>query len=119
MNKCSSDPMIKLLLVEDNPAEARLLREALKEADEGIKVVHSQRLCEAEDCLERAQFDVVLLDLSLPDARGIEALTRTRKKVPHLPIVVLSGLDDNAVALRAVQMVLKITSSRVRRMLHC
>ena len=76
----------------------------MNEADEGIKVVHSQRLCEAEESLERAQFDVVLLDLSLPDARGIEALTRTRKKAPHLPIVVLSGLDDNAVALRAVQM---------------
>ena len=104
MINSSDSGMIQILLVEDNPAEARLLREALKDvASDRFKVEHAERLGDAFACLGRASFDVVLLDLSLPDAKGLDTLQRMREKAPGLAIVVLSGLNDDVVALQAVQ----------------
>jgi two-component system cell cycle sensor histidine kinase/response regulator CckA len=96
---------IRVLLVEDNPADARLLQEAL--VDVGVRrsvdLVNVTRLSAAIELLSREQFDVILLDLSLPDEHGIDTLLRVRAHAPSLPIVVLSGMDDEALMIRAVR----------------
>jgi response regulator RpfG family c-di-GMP phosphodiesterase len=94
----------RVLLVEDDPGQARLLRVNLSTATgDRLEVRHVERLCEAFGQLDRSAFDIVLLDLSLPDARGLDTLSRVREHAPNLPIVVLTGLDDDEVALRAVK----------------
>lgn len=97
---------IRALLVEDNPGDARLIREMVREARGGrVQVAHAERLASAIERLAdpEAVLEVVLLDLSLPDSQGFETFTRLRAAAPLVPIVVLSGLDDETVALRAVQ----------------
>ena len=96
---------ITVLLVEDNPADARLLQVALAEADKGgqFEVVYVDRLSAALDRLTRGGVDMVLLDLSLPDERGFETLATTHSHAPDVPIVVLTGLNDDALAVRAVR----------------
>jgi PAS domain S-box-containing protein len=92
------------LLVEDNPGDARLLRETLADAGMTIvSVVHVTRLREAHARLAREHFDVVLLDLSLPDADGLETIVRTHEYAPCVPIVVLTGTDDEDLAVKAVR----------------
>lgn len=93
-----------VLLVEDNPGDARLLREAVKDAAGiSISLTHEQTLAQALKRLDNESFDVIMLDLSLPDADGLETLERTHAHAPSLPIVVLTGLDDEALAVRAVR----------------
>jgi diguanylate cyclase (GGDEF)-like protein/PAS domain S-box-containing protein len=93
-----------VLLVEDNAGDAVLLRRMFREEGfRGMEVIHVERMSEAEACLSTTAIDIVLLDLGLPDARGLEALRRARVASPHTPLVVLSGLDDDAVALQAMQ----------------
>jgi len=92
-----------VLLVEDNPGDAALMRDLLAELAEPPEVLHAARLSDAVALLATARVDVVLLDLSLPDARGLATVERVHRAAPHLPVVVLTGLDDEALALRAVQ----------------
>ena len=95
---------ISVLLVEDNPADARLLREAVREVEGSpIQLTHVDTLGRALTRLDQQQFDLVMLDLSLPDAEGLETLVRTHNRAPSVPIVVLTGLDDEALAVRAVR----------------
>ena len=92
----SRRPM-KALLVEDNPADARLIREMLKEPPAGAFSSSTwTRLDSALERLRQEPFDVVLLDLGLPDSQGMETLTRAQKAGGGLPIVVLTGLDDES-----------------------
>jgi DNA-binding NarL/FixJ family response regulator len=94
---------IHVLLVEDNPADALLLREALAEAAQPIEVTHVESLGEAVRRLEHMCFDAVLLDLSLPDSQGIDTVTQAMAAAPQVPLVVLSGLSDEAAAIEAVR----------------
>lgn len=98
---------IDVLLVEDNPGDARLTREMLTDAGAGqFRVVHAQTLAAAIARLQdagSANIDVVLLDLSLPDSQGLEGVIRLQAVNPHLPIIVLSGLDDDVLSFEAVQ----------------
>jgi two-component system, cell cycle sensor histidine kinase and response regulator CckA len=95
---------IRVLLVEDNPGDARLFAELVRDAGAGQwKLVHVDRLSAALDRLTREPFDVILLDLSLPDADGLETLIRAHTEAPKVPIVVLTGHDDEALAVRAVR----------------
>ena len=95
---------IKTLLVEDNPGDARLVREALIEAkDAHFELTHFERLAPALKMLTDEEVDIVLLDLSLPDESGLKTLDRTHSAAPNVPIVVLTGLDDHELALRALQ----------------
>jgi signal transduction histidine kinase len=95
---------IKVLLVEDNPGDARLAQEVLADAGSGrFEVVHAARLSDALELLADPGIHVVLLDLSLPDASGMETVDLIQAGHPYMPIVVLSGLDDDVVALEAVQ----------------
>ena len=95
---------VRILLVEDNAIDARLLREMVRQAGAGrFHLEHAGLLAEGLDFLSQQQFDVVLLDLSLPDARGIETVTRVHAHAPKVPIVVLTSLDDEAIGVRAVR----------------
>ncbi len=95
---------MKALLVEDNAADARLIREMLKDSPAGtFQLQQAARLDAALDRLRQEAFDVVLLDLGLPDAQGMEALTFLQKGHGGVPIVVLTGRDDEGFALEAVR----------------
>jgi signal transduction histidine kinase len=99
-----STTSVSVLLVEDNPGDAELLRDLLGESDEpSFAVRHVERLRDALALVAEEPFDVVLLDLSLPDARGLETVERVHRAAPHLPLVVLTGLDDEALAVQALQ----------------
>jgi len=95
---------IRILLVEDNPGDALLLREGLKETDSAwFEVAHVQRLSQALERLHEGDYDVVLLDLGLPDSHGLETLVQIQAQASGLPIVVLTGFQDEALAVEAVR----------------
>jgi signal transduction histidine kinase len=99
-----SDGPNRILLVEDNPGDARLLREALNDvANYRFDLEHVEQLSHALERLRHEHFDVVLLDLSLPDSQGLENLAPVRDAAPAVPILVLTGLDDEEVAVRALR----------------
>jgi signal transduction histidine kinase/DNA-binding NarL/FixJ family response regulator len=95
-------PSLRVLLVEDNPADADLVREALGDAAPGALLVCVERISEALGRAREAQWDVVLLDLSLPDAHDLSGLEQLLRSFPDLAIVVLTSLEDDRVAMRAV-----------------
>jgi diguanylate cyclase (GGDEF)-like protein/PAS domain S-box-containing protein len=100
----SGKSMKILLLVEDNPGDARLLREMLKDLSlDPAQLTHVQCMSEAEKHLENNPVDIILLDLGLPDAHGLGAVRRTRGFAPRVPLVVLTGLDDEGMATQALQ----------------
>jgi PAS domain S-box-containing protein len=93
-----------LLLVEDNPGDARLIRDALVAASSAqFTCVQVERLSEALTRLAERQFAVVLLDLSLPDSWGVDTIKQVQACAPEVPIVVLTGLNDEEFAIKAVQ----------------
>jgi two-component system cell cycle sensor histidine kinase/response regulator CckA len=95
---------IRVLLVEDNPGDARLFTELVRDTGAGQwNLVHVDRLSAALERLRHETFDVMLLDLSLPDADGLDTLIRAHTEAPKVPIVVLTGHDDEALAVRAVR----------------
>jgi Flp pilus assembly CpaE family ATPase len=90
-------------MVEDNPGDARLIEELLKEAPSvRFDTVRVERLADALDKLGKQHFDVVLLDLRLPDSQGIETFIAVRDKAPQATVVVLTGLYDETLAVSAV-----------------
>jgi putative nucleotidyltransferase with HDIG domain len=93
---------VDLLLVEDNPADARLIELLLNE----VGGFHCRRAATLGDAIAAAATeppDAVLLDLSLPDAHGIETVERLRIAAPALPIIICTGLDDESMGLLALQ----------------
>ena len=101
-----NDSPTRLLLVQDNVADAGLLRAALSEASSnkfGFRLVHVAKVAEALTLLKEGSFDIVLLDLFLPDAHGMDAIMRIKDAAPSLPIVVVMGLDDENVAMEAMR----------------
>ncbi|RCW49477.1 GGDEF domain-containing response regulator [Paenibacillus prosopidis] len=96
--------MIKVLLIEDNPGDARLIREVLSDTDNlNFDLKWVDQLETGIELISKDIFDVVLLDLSLPDSHGMETIISFREQAPAIPIVVLTGLDDEQVAINAVQ----------------
>jgi len=95
---------IKVLLIEDNLGDARLIRESLVDVmGFYFQLTHRERLAQGIELLNSELFDVVILDLSLPDYQGLETLMHFHQQAPDLPIVVLTGVKDETLALRAVQ----------------
>ncbi|HEV3022810.1 MAG TPA: response regulator, partial [Pirellulales bacterium] len=96
---------MRLLQVEDNSSDASLLRESLEEiAGTRFEWVHVERFADALTQLASADFDAVLLDLSLPDSRGLESCRQLRDQAPDVPVVVLTGTPDDSLGLRAIQL---------------
>ncbi len=99
------DKSIAVLLIEDNPGDARLIQEQLREAaEESFGLVVANNLQEGINVLNSQRFDVLLLDLSLPDSFGLDTIQSVRANVPDIPIVVLTGFDDKTLGVQAVQM---------------
>jgi PAS domain S-box-containing protein len=95
---------IKVLLVEDNPGDIFLLQEFLKEVTTVVvELIPVERLSEALNHLARETFDVILLDLSLPDSQGLETFVIAHLQAKATPIIVLTGIDDETLATRAMQ----------------
>jgi diguanylate cyclase (GGDEF)-like protein/PAS domain S-box-containing protein len=93
-----------LMLVEDNPGDARLLREMLNEqGTHKTDLIHVESMGEAERRLAAHAFDLILLDLGLPDVQGLEAVKRAHAAAPRVPLVVLTGSDDETLAAQALQ----------------
>jgi diguanylate cyclase (GGDEF)-like protein len=95
---------LSVLLVEDDPEDALLVGDMLAwDASAEFELSRVERLADARRQLVESPVESVLLDLSLPDARGLEALTELREVAPEVPIVILSGLDDELLAVEAVR----------------
>ncbi len=98
------DGTIKVLLIEDNPDDAELLRRNLgKSADGNIKLTLVKNLKEGLERIARDAPDIILSDLGLPDSHGLDTVTKIMCDAPNIPLVVLSGFDDEATAIKAVQ----------------
>ncbi len=96
---------LKLLVVDDNRQDVELVRAQLADAplDLPFSVESVGRLSEALQRLSRQDVDVVLLDLGLPDANGTQGVVRMTREASSVPVVVLTGNDNEALGLRAVQ----------------
>lgn len=96
--------VVKILLIEDNLAEARLLQEFLRQAEfKQFSLVHVQRLRDALKELNQNSYDVILLDLTLPDSQGLSSLPLLMNHAPTVPIVVLTNTNDEDLAIEAVR----------------
>lgn len=96
--------LINVLLIEDNPGDTRLIHELFKEA-KGVPttLLCADRLSSGLQMLSKGGVDVVLLDLSLPDSKGFETFSSVHMHAKELPVIVLSGLDDEELAMEAVR----------------
>ncbi len=95
---------LRVLLVEDSRTDAAIVTELLEQGPLGnVAVSRVERVDEARERLAKESFDVLLVDLQLPDARGIEAVVRLRAQAKAMPLVVLTGSDDEEVAMSALR----------------
>ena len=95
---------VRLLLVEDSADDAELIRTKLAKSERiNVDVTHVDRLGKGLERLSGDAFDVVLLDFSLPDSFGMETFRRAHAAAPRIPIIVLTSLDDNELAVQAVR----------------
>ncbi|MBI5568483.1 MAG: response regulator [Desulfomonile tiedjei] len=99
-----NDQPIRVLLVEDNPGDARLIREMLVDVKStSFQWEWVDRLGKGLDRLQRGGIDVVLLDLTMPDSSGLETFTRMHAQNTLVPIIPLTGIDDEMVAVNALR----------------
>ena len=94
---------LKVLLIEDNPGDVRQIQEMLKEAGSIFDFKWADRLSTGLERLVEEAFDVLLLDLGLPDSQGLDTFTRTHAQTAQIPIIVLTGLADETIAVKAVR----------------
>lgn len=94
---------LNLLLIEDNPDDAELIRAHLDECP-GIVCTHVSRLADAKRVIRETSFSAALLDLSLPDSKGLVTVGEFLEHAGALPVVVMTGLDDDKTALSAVRL---------------
>lgn len=100
----STQPIDRLLLVEDDNGFARLLRQMFKAYGyPDIAITHVESMAEAEQHLAHTAVDIVLLDPGLPDSQGMDSVRRAIAVVGHTPLVILTGRDDEELALQALQ----------------
>src|SRR4030042_2615527 len=98
--------LIKILLVEDDAVDRKLVERALAKNSKPVEFTleFAESLSAAiEQLSNNKQYDIILLDLMLPDSHGVETVQRVREINPHIPIVVLTGLDDEQTALLAIE----------------
>ncbi len=97
------DKAINILLLEDNPGDSRLIRELLADTNDRFNLQCVDLLSKGLKCLVSQNIDAVLLDLGLPDNQGLGAIEYLRAKKSSIPIIVLTGLNDENVAIEAVR----------------
>ena len=97
------DRPISVLIVDDNPGDRDLAIAYLEESPGEHELASAASLAEAAGALERRCPDVILLDLGLPDSQGLDTFHALSREVPEIPIVVITGLDDDAVGVAAVK----------------
>jgi PleD family two-component response regulator len=95
---------LQVLLIEDNAADASLIREMLigRQQTGSFALATADRLSTGLELLANGEFDAILLDLSLPDSRGTDTFIKVRERAERMPIVLLTGLDDEVFAAKAV-----------------
>jgi len=94
---------LKILIIEDNPGDVRLIREMLWESNAfQFELETADRLSVGIKLLEKKRFDIVLLDLALPDSQGMNTIIRAVEKFPRIPVVVLTGLSDEAIGVESI-----------------
>src|SRR5437667_3501727 len=99
-----SRQVVEVLCFEDNPTDSFLVRQNLRGTTvEEFVVTPAERLRDGLTCLQEKAFDIILLDLGLPDSQGLETFRRVYERAQGTPIVVLSGLADETVALKTLQ----------------
>jgi signal transduction histidine kinase len=95
---------LQVLLVEDNAGDARLLREMFRtERPDSFELTHRLRMSEAVIHLAKGGVDIVLLDMGLPDGHGLDTVRRAHAAAPGVPLIILTGLDDEALAAEAMK----------------
>jgi MinD-like ATPase involved in chromosome partitioning or flagellar assembly/CheY-like chemotaxis protein len=95
---------MKVLLIEDNPGDARLIQMMLAEARGApFDIERADRLSTGLGRLATGGIDVVLLDLSLPDSQGLDTFARVHAQAPEVPIVLLTGLEDEELGVEAMR----------------
>lgn len=100
----NKNPQLNVLLVEANPKDALLLQNTLGKPDPSqYNLTHVKKLSEALNSLVEHNFDLVLLDLTLPDSWGLNTVMRVHEQTPEVPIIVLTETDDESLAIKAVQ----------------
>ncbi|MGD2094865.1 MAG: ATP-binding protein [Phycisphaerales bacterium] len=101
----SKTETLYLLLVDDDPADRQLVKLALAKSSQSVQfnIETAETLSEATEQLSHNEYDIVLLDLGLPDSQGMETVQKAHKTNPNLPIVVLTGLDNEEVGLEAIR----------------
>lgn len=95
---------IKLLLIEDNIGDSVIIRKMLDESETTtFELTHTQRLKNGLKHLETEKFDIILLDLGLPDSEGFKSFKITLKKHPEIPIIILTGLGDEEIGIKTIK----------------
>ena len=96
---------VRILLVEDNIKYVNLFNYLLAEEEVTLKIdiINANNLQQALEYIERETFDVIVLDLFLPDSRGLESIARVQEKNPHVPILILTALDDSETKAQALK----------------
>jgi DNA-binding response OmpR family regulator len=95
---------LNILLVEDNPGDARLVEEMLRESTSyQAAISKTATVAAAHDIIRAMRFDVILLDLSLPDGDGLATVAIVGESAPLVPLIVLTGRDDDEIALGSIR----------------
>src|SRR5512137_2277432 len=95
---------VEILLIEDNPGDARQVEEILKDVKGFVfKIERAVRLQQGLTRLKAGAIDIVLLDLNLPDSTGYDTFQEVHNHFPEVPVVLLTGLEDDELGLRAVR----------------
>src|SRR5436305_14018249 len=96
---------IKILIIDNSKEDMILVKNMLDYQQKlNFELKHTESLNKSFDLLARENIDIVLLDLTLPDANGLETLIKFREKVPDIPVIVLTGHNDDDIALEALKL---------------
>ena len=99
----SSGPL-RILIVEDNPGDFFLVGEYLREGPWQLSITHAQRLSEAMTLAKAHEYDLILLDLTLPDSSGMESVKVMRPFISYVPLIVLTGMGDEQYGMDSLKL---------------
>jgi DNA-binding response OmpR family regulator len=95
---------IRVLLIEDNVGDCELILQMLEKSENAkFKLIHTPRLVSGLNLLESKKFDIILLDLGLPDSVGLESFKAILDKHPVIPIIILTGLANEEIGIKAIR----------------